>query len=467
MHDYLTNWTKLVILLALVTIGVGVATFVPRTAVVAAGACSTSGLTSGAYTITICITSPASGATLTAPATVNASTTLTVSPSYTGTVPFIQRVIYTLDNNYLLSSFSSPPWAFTLPIGFFANGSHTLAAQVALSDGFTSTSASIGLTFKNSVTPTPTTAFTPAPGTSPQSGQPLTIAVGGDGAGGETTESDVTKLIAGWNPNLMLYLGDVYQEGTDSEFFNWYSPSTFFGRFRTITDPTIGNHEYLTGSANGYFDYWNNPPNYYSFNAGGWHFISLNSNCSSAGGCGAGSPQYAWLQSDLTANAKKCTIAFWHAPLYDVGPEATAGTVMNGIWSLLAQNRAVAVLNGHDHNYQRWTPLDGSGNPSSTGVAEFVVGSSGHAIQQFVTTDSRLVFGSDAVPTTYGALRLQLSGGQLAFSYLNTAGATLDSGTLSCPFLPAPVPTGTATPTATPGSAPHPGPSIYLPMIIK
>ena len=97
-------------------------------------------------------------------------------------------------------------------------------------------------------------------------------------SGGEDA-SKVADLITSLNPNLFLYLGDVYEQGSLAEFYNWYGTSTtFFGQLRAITNPTIGNHEYLTGDAAGYFDYWNNIPNYYSYNAGGWHFISLNSN---------------------------------------------------------------------------------------------------------------------------------------------------------------------------------------------
>ena len=101
-------------------------------------------------------------------------------------------------------------------------------------------------------------------------------------------------------PELFLYLGDVYEKGMPTEFYNWYgTSSTFFGRFKTISNPTIGNHDYLSGAAPGYFDYWDNVPNYYSFNAGGWHFISLNS-ISKFSPTAVGSAQYNFVQQDLT-----------------------------------------------------------------------------------------------------------------------------------------------------------------------
>ena len=54
---------------------------------------------------------------------------------------------------------------------------------------------------------------------------------------------------------------------------------------------------------------------------------------------------------------------------------------MADIWALMAQDGVSIVLNGHDHDYQRWVPLDGNGNPSATGITEFVAGGAGHGLQ--------------------------------------------------------------------------------------
>ncbi len=57
-------------------------------------------------------------------------------------------------------------------------------------------------------------------------------------------------------------------------FITGSTSTTSYSRFLSITNPTIGNHEYIGSSTAGYFDYWNNIPNYYSFDAGGWHFTA-------------------------------------------------------------------------------------------------------------------------------------------------------------------------------------------------
>jgi hypothetical protein len=273
--------------------------------------------------------------------------------------------------------------------------------------------------------------FTPG-FTNPPPGSPFIVAAVGDGADGSANETSVTNEIATINPNLFLYLGDVYSSGTATQFHNNYgSGSNFYSQFRAITGPTVGNHEYLTTDASGYFGYWNNIPPYYSFNAAGWHFISINSNLSQVGGSGTSSPEYLRLAQDLASNSKLCTIAYYHHPLYNIGP-AGSTTGMTNIWKLLAQNGVSIVLNGHDHDYQRWKALDGNGHPSSSGVTEIVVGTGGNGIQTFKKSDSRIVFSNDTNPEAFGVLKLALASNGATFSYINYAGTTLDSGFIPC-----------------------------------
>jgi len=273
--------------------------------------------------------------------------------------------------------------------------------------------------------------FTPTSGTTPAAGSPFIVAAAGDGADGANNATNVSNLVASINPNLFLYLGDVYQDGTFAEYYNWYGTgSTSYSRFNSITDPTIGNHEYVGSSAAGYFDYWNNIPDYYSFNAGGWHFISLNSNASRIG-VDQTSAQYAWLSQDLAANNSLCTIVYYHHPLFNIGPEGPT-TAMSDIWSLMAQDGVSIVINGHDHDYQRWIPLDGSGNPSSTGITEFVAGGGGHGLQTITGSDSRVAFWDDTNPEAFGALELALNTSGANFEYINSSGVILDSGVIPC-----------------------------------
>src|SRR6185436_20993187 len=226
----------------------------------------------------VCITNPVAGAV------VSGNTSVTSTVNVTGTSPGVQKLEFYLGGEYLLTDYSSP-YTFVIPTTKFVDGTRLLEAQALMRDQNPSSRAGINLTFNNGITQVPdnTNTFTIRSGTTPSAGRPFILAATGDGASGEPNADAVTNLIAGWNPNMFLYLGDVYNDGTATEFHNWYgSGNDHYSRFNAITNPTVGNHEYYhVGSgqydAPGYFDYWNNVPHYYSFNAAGWHVISLDS----------------------------------------------------------------------------------------------------------------------------------------------------------------------------------------------
>jgi hypothetical protein len=428
----------------IITLGIAAAS---TTVVVAASGCATSTPPSGAYSVTLCFTTPSDGGNL------SGNVTVTPSTSVTGANPGIQRLVYYIDGQYLLTSYQSP-YNFSLNTALWVDGVHNLAVEALMRDSYTTANrGSINVTFTNGVTTPPVNNnhFTPSLGTTPLPGSPLIVAASGDGASGETNSLNVSNLIASWNPNLFLYLGDVYEKGSLTEFNNWYgSGSSYFNRFMSITNPTIGNHEYSSSNtAAGYFFYWNNVPNYYSYNIAGWHFVSLNSNYVRMP-VQAGSAQYNWLSADLAANTLPCTLVYYHQPLYNIGQEP-AQVAMTDIWQLMAQDKVTLVINGHDHDYQRWTAMDGSGTANPNGVTEFVVGTAGHGYQTFTTSDSRMLVGYDSSNKQYGALRLELNPSSANFKFINTSGAVKDSGTINCQgsIAPTPTPTVTNTPAGT------------------
>ncbi|HET7830257.1 MAG TPA: Ig-like domain-containing protein [Candidatus Limnocylindrales bacterium] len=413
------------------------------TTVFAAGNCAVSTAPGGAYTATLCITAPAGGAT------VSGEQTITATLSVTGPTPPASggKLQFYLDGTYLLTDYQSP-YAFVLPTTRWADGSHALSVEAVLRDGYlTPTRATIGMTFSNGITTPPPNTNTrgPVPATAPGAGQPYVVAVTGDGAGGELTAGAVTDTIAGWNPNLLLYVGDVYEKGTSTEFRNWYgSASTFYGRFRTITNPAIGNHEQAAGGiAPGYFDYWDNLPRYYSYDVGNWHLVSIDST-SEFGEVDPPSAQYQWLLNDLTTSTKACTIVYMHHPPFTTGASDATSARLQDVWRLLPAHGVDLLLTGHDHSYQRWTPMDLNGVPNAAGTTEIVVGTGGHGIGAFIKSDTRMLKGYDTSPISYGALRLELNPSGAAWRFVNKDGSILDSGSRACSGAPA----DTTAPTA-------------------
>ena len=198
-------------------------------------------------------------------------------------------------------------------------------------------------------------------------------------------------------PDRFLPLGDIqYEKGSLADFLRVYDAQ--FGHLKAITSPAPGNHEYGTPDAQGYFDYFGTaaapPHGYYSFDLGGWHLVSLNSEiCGSDPGCGPGTPQYEWLGDDLATSNADCTLAYWHHPRYDWrpwqkfvtddDPNPNGGTEVTPfipLWELLYSDGADVVLNGHNHVYHRWLPQDAHGNAVDDGVVQFTVGTGGRLL---------------------------------------------------------------------------------------
>jgi hypothetical protein len=389
----------------------------------ATSACGTSTAPPG-FQVTLCITAPSP--------TVAGATPVSAAVGLTGAAPPVNGISYTLDGAYLVFDEQSP-YLFTLHTFLFGTGRHVLSGQVAFSGGYLAEMVSMPLTFAPSSAPAPPPAFTPSTGTPAAPGRPVVVAAVGDGASGLTGEQRVADLIGSWQPNLFLYLGDVYQNGSPEDFLNWYGQNgSFFSRFRAITDPTVGNHEYTwSRAARAYFDYWGGIPPYYSYDVGGWHLVSLD-NTAEGGQSPVTSPQYQWLAQDLAHTTSTCTLVYFHRPVYTVDADAAA-TEFAAYWKLFNAYHVTLALSGHAHNYQRWQPLDGNGTASPAGVTEIVAGTGGQWLSPFVATDPRLAAGFDNSTTTWGAVQLRLFPGSAGYLFQDIAGHVHDSGTVSCP----------------------------------
>ena len=219
---------------------------------------------------------------------------------------------------------------------------------------------------------------------------------------------------------------NAYFQGSASNFANCYEPT--WGRHKQRTHPAPGNHEYETAGAAPYFAYFGanaGPPGlgYYSFEAGAWHIVSLNSNVQA----GPSSPQYQWLANDLTASNARCVAAIWHHPMFSSGPNGPSA-VMRDIWQLLQQARAEIVINGHEHLYERFFPLDANRRPTPDGLRQFVVGTGGAELYSFGIAPPE----SEVRIAAYGVLKLNLTGDGYRWEFLGTNGNILDAGTGSC-----------------------------------
>jgi acid phosphatase type 7 len=293
----------------------------------------------------------------------------------------------------------------------------------------------------STATPAPTRASTPppTPGATldPPRGPVVTIAAAGDiacdpsanvAAPIDCDQAATANLLGQLNPTAVLTLGDnQYESGTLAAFNSVFAPT--WGKYRSIMYPAIGNHEYQTSGAAGYFAYFGVPA-YYSFNLGSWHLISLDSECHEVGGCQAGSPQERWLLADLAAHPSRCTLVYWHEPSFSSGEHGDASQ-MATIWADIAANHVDVVLTGHNHDYERFTPLDGAGRPDPAGVTEFVVGTGGKNHYGFVTAPltGELVRND----TSFGVISMTLAPTSYSWRFVPAPGYTFtDAGSANC-----------------------------------
>lgn len=241
------------------------------------------------------------------------------------------------------------------------------------------------------------------------------------------------KLLEG-NPGTVAALGDLaYPDGTEQNF-QCYDRT--WGRVKSRTRPAVGNHEFHSQGATYYFRYFgaaagDPKTGYYSYELGSWHIVVLNSECKEAGGCQAGSPQEKWLREDLAAHPSACTLAYFHKPRFSSGLNHGDDLEVTPLWQALYDYNADLVLNGHDHDYERFAPQDPNGKADAKrGIREFVVGTGGKNHREFGLTKPNSEVRDN---TAFGVLKLTLKPTSYDWQFLPEAGKSFsDSGSGSC-----------------------------------
>jgi hypothetical protein len=240
-----------------------------------------------------------------------------------------------------------------------------------------------------------------------------------------TEGSRLTAAIVAAHPDAAVAaVGDLaYGSGAPSEFSGCYDPA--WGGFKSRTHPAPGNHEYATAQAAGYFGYWGPAAGpagegWYSYDVGAWHVVALNSNCGPVA-CGPTSAEVRWLAADLAAHPTRCALAYWHHPRWSSGLHGSQAQV-DPLWKTAAAGGVDVVVSGHDHDYERFAPIDG--------VRQFVVGTGGAPRYPIGSGTA----GSEVRDnTSWGVLSLTLHPDSYDWRFLPAAGSTFtDSGTAAC-----------------------------------
>ncbi|HXJ63296.1 MAG TPA: chitobiase/beta-hexosaminidase C-terminal domain-containing protein, partial [Actinomycetota bacterium] len=270
---------------------------------------------------------------------------------------------------------------------------------------------------------------------------------GGNGTATDCRAMGTSNLLVG--ADNVLALGDEqYDCGGYQAFQQSYGPT--WGRFNSITHPVPGDKEYGTTGTDcpstpgaGYFQYFgatagDPSKGYYSYDLGTWHVIALNTGpCpTSSSFCAAGSAEEQWLKSDLAASSSACTLAYFQNPRF-ASTSSGGSTRYAPLWNDLYAGGADVVMNGDDHWYERFAPMDATGAADPTfGIREFIVGTGGAGLD---TPATQLPTSQAINNNTHGIVRLVLRAGGYDWTFVHdTDGTFSDSGTGSCHGAPPP-----------------------------
>ena len=271
---------------------------------------------------------------------------------------------------------------------------------------------------------------TAGPTFTPTVNAPTAVLVGAGDIGecGPGTGAESTARLLDRVDGTVFTAGDnAYPSGRAQDFASCYQTS--WGRHRSRTRPSPGNHDYETPGARDYFTYYgtNAGPmsqGYYSYSAGTWTIFALNSNVP----MDANSAQLQWLQSELATAPTRCTMAIFHHSSFSSGPHGDHPFTRE-IWREFYRNGGDVVVTAHDHLYERFGPMNDEGRPDGArGMRLFVVGTGGARLVPFM----RIAPNSEVRLSQFGVLKLTLSLNGYQWEFLETNGGIADSGVGTC-----------------------------------
>ncbi|MGH3367953.1 MAG: metallophosphoesterase family protein, partial [Nocardioidaceae bacterium] len=172
-------------------------------------------------------------------------------------------------------------------------------------------------------------------------------------------------------------------------------------------------------------------PGSYRTVLGDWLVVHLNS----AGQVGTGmataeemTQQHTALQNILQSDGHRCEMVIWHHPRYSSGLHGNADFV-DPWYETAYANGVDVILNGHDHEYERFAPQDGNALAVADGIREFVVGTGGIALRQFHTVQPN----SQVRIVDKGVLSMMLRDTGYSWEFVDdTTAAVDDAGSASC-----------------------------------
>ncbi|MEO3861404.1 metallophosphoesterase [Acrocarpospora sp. B8E8] len=202
--------------------------------------------------------------------------------------------------------------------------------------------------------PVPSTSATVA-GSVPSDPQQIGfLAIGDFGTGGKA-QRRVAAAMKRWasrhRVDAIITTGDnVYPDGRPDKF-----PAVLTKPYKGLKAPlwaALGNHDVQAGHAAQQLKTLGLPTPPFAKRLPGVEFLFLDANRDHA-------EQAGWLDRQLSAAGPRLRVVVFHQPAWSCSLHSSTPTVDRHWVPILERHRVALVLNGHDHNYQRFISPNG------------------------------------------------------------------------------------------------------------
>jgi 3',5'-cyclic AMP phosphodiesterase CpdA len=194
--------------------------------------------------------------------------------------------------------------------------------------------------------------------------QPLLrfVAVGDVGLGNKEQYEVARAMNSYWQQNafpLTLLLGDnIYPNGEIEKI-----KAVFEAPYQTLRKQgvrfyaTLGNHDIRTNNGEDEIRYseYNMPSRYYTFTQASVQFFAIDTNSNAPW-----EKQLKWLEENLANSSSAWKIVFGHHPLYSSGMHGGDRQLRERLEPLFSHYKVSLYLCGHDHDYERTKPINGT-----------------------------------------------------------------------------------------------------------
>jgi acid phosphatase type 7 len=265
-----------------------------------------------------------------------------------------------------------------------------------------------------------------------------------DGTGDDSTAAIIDSVlkadsVAGVEHAVFTVGDNAYPSGTATQFARCFGTSwgDTTRRIMKWIRPALGNHEYQTPGATAHFDYFGDRAGkrgegYYAYNIGEWRAIVLNSETLPFSAFGSKSlpPQESWLRAEFKDNPKKCTVAYFHRPLWASGFHGGHAD-MRRVFEVLHEGGVDLVLAGHEHHYERFAPMTPAGIVDTVGgITQIIIGTGGAELRGLrapLAANSR-----SQIQGHHGVLKLTLGAGGWRSAFIDAGGRVWDRSGGTC-----------------------------------